>query len=101
MPELRSSSSCVLAVALALAACAPPSTAAHTPPDGDGHDDPPGVDAHSAPPADAHAHLDAAVDSSPMIDAAGGHDASVGGDAGTPGGIVACYTTGNPEAMCT
>jgi hypothetical protein len=102
MPELRSPSSCVLAVALALAACAPPSNGAQTPPD----DDAPGVDARSAPPADAHGRPDAidhdaAADSSPMIDAAGGHDASVGDDAGTPGGIVACYTTGNAGAVCT
>lgn len=105
MLELRSLSSCVLAIALALAACAPPSNAAQ-PPDGDGHDDAPGVDARNTPPADAHGQPDAighdaAADSSPMIDAAGGHDASVGGDAGAPGGVVACYTTGNPGAVCT
>src|SRR6185295_19915369 len=83
MAETRSMSSCVLAVALALAACSPPPIAATPPLDGEGDDDAPAlIDARAmpdAPRADA-AHRDAAIrdDASPLpIDAsAADHDAS-------------------------
>ena len=106
MLELRPSSSCVLAVVLALAACSPPVNGAQPPPDGDrSHDDAPtAVDARSAPPADAYGHPDGNgqdADSPPVNDASIIIDASAGSDAATPGGIVACYTSGAPDAVCT
>jgi hypothetical protein len=120
MPDSRSVSSCLLAIALAIAACAPPSTAGQ-PPDGAGgqnggtnggtNDGPLAVDAQT-PPTDGRGRPDAAGDAAlPPIDASGTpvSDASVVRDASEPdagggslpGGTVACYTTGNPGASCT
>ena len=112
MPDSRSVSPCLLAIALALAACAPPSTAGQPPDSAGGQSDgqsggpsdgPLAVDAQT-PPADAHGHPDAAGDAAaPPIDASLGHDASEpdAGGSGPPGGTVACYTTANPGATCT
>lgn len=97
-------SSCVLAVALALAACSPPPIAVQPPLDGEGGDDSPALtDAHAA--ADA-ARADAAIRNdashSPGDASAAGSDASApGSDADPPGGVVACYTSGSPDNTCT
>lgn len=112
MPESRSVSSCLLAIALAVAACSPPGSAGQ-PPDsaGDHADAPLAADARMPPPADAPGRLDAAADATPLpVDASGApaSDAAVTFDASAPdagsvppGGTVACYTTSSPGASCT
>jgi hypothetical protein len=110
MPELRSSSSYVLAVALALAACNPPSNAVQTPPpdsEGGGRDDAATTDAPAALDARGDAiGRDAAGDAAIPLDATSRDasaisDAAPSNDASAPGGVVACYTTANPDAVCT
>jgi hypothetical protein len=110
MPDPRPVSSCLLAIALALAACAPPSTAGQPPDGAGGQGDGQSGDGSLAadartPPVDGRARPDAAGDAAlPPIDASGMpvSDASIVRDASEPdGGTVACYTTGNPGASCT
>jgi hypothetical protein len=111
MPTPRLPSSCVLAIALALASCQAPPPGAVAPPDSEvarqgdsGVDGSPG-DARGSATPDAQVRADA---SAPGSDAA--RDASAtpadaaapGGDAGGGvSGTVACATSGNPDATCT
>jgi len=107
MLDPRSPSTCVLAVALALASCGAPSYGTQSPPDSESgrHDDSGARDDGGASDAsgasDAHGHADAgapghdaAIDASQLPADAGG-----GGSGG--GGTVGCYTAGAPTATCT